>query len=48
LFQPECAPLPCCHEVRNALNGRFPNPWFAIGEPTPWLSLNPVLSPLDL
>ena len=47
LFQPDSAPLPCSH-VRNTLNVRFPIPWVAIGGPTPWLSLNPVLSSLDL
>jgi len=47
-FQPDSARLPCSHEVRNALNVRFPTPWVAVGVPTPWLSLNPVLSPLDL
>jgi len=48
LFQPASVPLPCSHEVRNALNVRFPTPCVAVGGPTPWLSLNPVLSPLDL
>jgi len=26
LFQPDIIPLPCSHEVRNALNVRFPTP----------------------
>jgi hypothetical protein len=48
LFKPDSAPLPCSHEVRNALNLRYPTLWLAVSGPTPWLSLNPVLSPLDL
>jgi hypothetical protein len=47
LFQPDSDPLPCSHEVQNALNVRFPTPWVAIGGPKPWLSLDLFLSPKD-
>lgn len=37
LFQPDSAPLPCSHELRNALNVRFPTTWVAVGGTTPSL-----------
>ena len=44
LFQQDSAPPNFGHELRNALNVRFPNQWIGTGGPTPWLPRSPSLS----
>lgn len=43
LFQQDVAPPNFGHELRNALNVRYPNQWTGKGETTPWLPRSPGL-----